>query len=68
MLGDRAFATKGGLTACVCISVLIGMRNKNLGNSVFKMALNEAWSVYTIGTALIFVLSLPLKTDELAHP
>ena len=68
MLGDRAFATKGGLTACVCISVLIGMRDKNLGNSVFKMALNEAWSVSTIGTALISVFSSPVKTDERAHP
>jgi hypothetical protein len=43
-------------------------RFKNPGNSAFKLALDAAWPVYAIGTALIFVFSSPLKMDEQAHP
>jgi len=35
---------------------------------MFRQALDVAWPVYAIGIALIFVFSLPTKTDERAHP
>jgi hypothetical protein len=35
---------------------------------VFKSAWDAALPVYAIATALIFVFSSPVKTDELAHP
>jgi len=37
---------------------------KNLGNPAFKSALDRALPVCAMGTVLIFVLSLLLKTDE----
>jgi hypothetical protein len=42
--------------------------HKNHENSVFKSALDGALPVYAIGIAFIFEFSLPLKTDERAHP
>ena len=52
-LGDSAFVAQGGLAVCVFMSVLMERTYKNPEKSVLKPALNGAWPVYAIGTALI---------------